>query len=374
LTAESAVEPEQSDQSFRSELMNQFFPACKKAADQKETAELERLIHHHGPAISKTLLLIYKKWIDCRTQNSDLKKELRALEEEHSAHVVQLVREQTDLQEKVQYQKKQIQELRSEQEAADRPLPTVELHRVNTAEASSRPERSTKLPDPEVFKGEGVEKWRQWNNAVTAVLKHNNDRYPSAGMQKAYVMSRLGGTALSHALNAEEAEPEIKASQLLEVIRNHYEDHFAEETAREEFDKLRQGNRLFEEFYSDFVKFAARGKISQSQQLTSIRKKLNNRLQDDLINFDALSLTDFVQKARSTARRRENKTERTQAAARFNNAKTKTPAAADTTNADSEKPTNRTPAWHKTAECFYCRQTGHISANCPSKKARSGNE
>jgi len=289
---------------------------------------------------------------------------------------------------------------RAEQRQADRPMPRQDTQpaeqRANQEEARSQRESSTlsgngnghhksvKLPDPPIFTGTGDPTWETWNIKIADKLDANADHYPTEKIRIAYVVSRLGGDAdqQTYAKRRVDApSPYQSLSELLKHLKEIYEDQDLIRKCRREYVALKQLNKPFSSFYSEFTRISSFLNYDDTTLMDDIQDKINNRLQDALsvcpIEFSSLDkLKTFLQGVDNKQRanyqlRGEQRTVKPVAASEKRFVPSSTPASASATSyvrpATFSTPEPERPRMPIT--CFNCKAPGHLSKDCPQLKA-----
>jgi hypothetical protein len=101
--------------------------------------------------------------------------------------------------------------------------------------------KSTKLPDPEVFKDNKDRKIDQWMAAMDNKIQGNADHYPTDRDKIHYVVTRIGGEAfdiIEPRMKVDSAEPFTNAQEVLDALCRVYGDSNKVKTARREFKHL----------------------------------------------------------------------------------------------------------------------------------------
>jgi len=306
---------------------------------------------------------------------------------------------------------------RAEQRQADRPMPRQdtqpaeqranqkeasvrrsEVERSSTFEARSQRESSTlsdngngndhhksvKLPDPPIFIETGDPTWETWNTKIADKLDANADHYPTEKIRIAYVVSRLEDDAdqQTYAKRRVDASSLYQSlSELLKHLEGIYEDQDLIRKCRREYVALKQLNKPFSSFYSEFTRISSFLNYDDVTLMDDIQNKINNRLQDALsvcfIEFSSLDkLKTFLQGVNNKQRanyqlRDEQRTVKPVAASekRF---------VPSSTSASTSATSYVRPATFSTPEpersrmsitCFNCKVSGHLSKDCPHLKA-----
>ncbi len=305
-----------------------------------------------------------------------------------------------ELEEKVSQLQGERLNSRAEQRQADRPMPRQDTQpaeqRANQEEARSQRESSTlsgnenghhksvKLPDPPIFIGTGDSTWETWNTKIADKLDANANHYPTEKIRIAYVISRLGGDADQQTYAKRRvgaSSPYQSLSELLKHLKGIYEDQDLIRKCRREYVALKQLNKPFSSFYSEFTRISSFLNYDDTTLMNDIQDKINNRLQDALsvclIEFSSLDkLKTFLQGVNNKQRvnyqlRDEQRTVKSVAASKKRFVPSSTSASASTTSYvrlatfstfEPERP--RMPI-----TCFNCKVPGHLSKNCSQLKA-----
>ncbi len=335
------------------------------------------------------------------------------IQEDHKKRAEQLevaFDKNDELEEKIHQLQGERLNFRAEQRQADRPMPRQETqpaeHRANQEEAPPTPEvdqrprssresftlsgngnghhKSVKLPDSPIFTGTGDPTWETWNIKIADKLDANANHYPTEKIRIAYVVSRLGGDAdqQTYAKRRVDApSPYQSLSELLKHLEGIYEDQDLIRKCRREYVALKQLNKPFSSFYSEFTRIFSFLNYDDTTLMDDIQDKINNRLQDALsvcpIEFSSLDkLKTFLQGVDNKQRanyqlRGEQRTVKPVAASEKRFVPSSTPASAPATSyvrpATFSTPEPERPRMPIT--CFNCKASGHLSKDCPQLKA-----
>ena len=290
---------------------------------------------------------------------------------------------------------------RAEQRQADRPMPRQDTQpaeqRANQKEARSQRESSTlsgngngnghhksvKLPDSLIFTETGDPTWETWNIKIADKLDANANHYPTEKIRIAYVISRLEGNADQqiYAKRRVDAFSSYQSlSELLKHLKEIYEDQNLIRKCRHEYVALKQLNKLFSSFYSEFTRIFSFLNYDDVTLMNNIQNKINNRLQNALsvclIEFSSLDkLKIFLQDVNNKQRvnyqlRDEQQTVKSIAASKKRFVPSSTSASTSTTSyvrlatfsiLESE--------WSRMSIiCFNCKVSNHFSKNCSHLK------
>ncbi len=286
----------------------------------------------------------------------------------------------------------------NQKEASTTPVPVrrPEVERSSTSEARSQRESSTlsgngnghhksvKLPDPPIFTETGDPTWETWNTKIADKLDVNADHYPTEKIRIAYVVSRLGGDADQQTYAKRRVgapSPYQSLSELLKHLEGIYEDQDLIRKCRREYVALKQLNKPFSSFYSEFTRIFSFLNYDDTTLMNDIQDKINNRLQDALsvclIEFSSLDkLKTFLQGVNNKQRanyqlRGEQRTVKSVAAPekRFVPSSTSAPAPATSYVRPATFSTPEPERPRMPITCFNCKVPGHLSKDCPQLKA-----
>ncbi len=315
-----------------------------------------------------------------------------------------------ELEEKINQLQSERLNSKAEQRQADRPMPRQETqpaeHRANQKEAPPTPEvdqrprssresftlsdngndhrKSTKFPDSPIFTGTGESTWKSWTTKISDKLDANADHYPTEKLRIAYVTSRLGGDAdeQTYAKRRIDAlSPYLSLTKLLEHLNGIYDDQDRNRKCRREYNALKQSNKPFSSFYSEFTKIFSFLGYDDRTLMDDLQNKINNRLQDALsvclIEFSSLDkLKTFLQRVNNKQRanyqlRGEQWTVKSIAASEKLFVPSSTPASAPATSyvrpATFSTPEPERP--RMSIICFNCKVPNHLSKDCSQLKA-----
>ncbi len=273
-----------------------------------------------------------------------------------------------------------------------------EVERSSTFEARSQRESSTlsgnengndhhkfvKLPNSLIFIETDDSTWETWNIKIADKLDVNANHYPTEKIRIAYVISRLEGDADQqiYAKRRVDAFSFYQSlSELLKHLKEIYEDQNLIRKCRREYVALKQLNKLFSSFYSEFTRIFSFLNYDDVILMDDIQNKINNRLQNALsvcfIEFSSLDkLKIFLQDVNNKQRvnyqlRDEQRTVKPIAASEKRFVPSSTSASTSTTSYVR-------PATFSTLEpersrmsitCFNCKVSSHLSKNCSHLKA-----
>ncbi len=306
---------------------------------------------------------------------------------------------------------------RAKQRQADRPMPRQdtqpaeqranqkealirrsEVERSSTFEARSQRESSTlsgnengndhhkfvKLPNSPIFIETDDSTWKTWNIKIADKLDVNANHYPTEKIRIAYVISRLEGDADQqiYAKRRVDASSLYQSlSELLKHLKEIYEDQNLIRKCRREYVALKQLNKPFSSFYSEFTRIFSFLNYDDVTLMNDIQNKINNRLQNALsvclIEFSSLDkLKTFLQDVNNKQRvnyqlRDEQRTVKSITASEKRFVSSLTPASISTTSY-VRLATFSTPEPERSRMsiiCFNCKVSNHLSKNCSHLKA-----
>ncbi len=289
---------------------------------------------------------------------------------------------------------------RAKQRQADRPMPRQDTQpaeqRVNQEEARSQRESSTlsgngndhhkfvKLSNSPIFTETGDPTWETWNIKIADKLDANANHYSTEKIRIAYVVFRLEDDADQQTYAKRRvgaSSPYQSLSELLKHLKEIYEDQNLIRKCRREYVALKQLNKPFSSFYSEFTRIFSFLNYDDTTLMNDIQDKINNRLQNALsvclIEFSSLDkLKIFLQGVNNKQRanyqlRDEQRTVKPIAASEKRFVPSSTSASASTTSyvrlATFSTPEPERPRMSIT--CFNCKASNHLSKNCPQLKA-----
>jgi hypothetical protein len=254
-------------------------------------------------------------------------------------------------------------------------------NRGSPAPSQTGSKRSTKMPDPPMFSDGKNVKFKDWKTEMKRKLLLNEDHYPTAAHQLAYVNSRCEGKALRH-INPRMQEDATATYQTVQDVFDHLQSVFHDpnhqQVARDEYLTLKMDPKQdFGDFLAEFTYLAEESDQPADLRKRDLYRKLPALLQSQVMidaGQSSVSLDEFVQKCQIASRlisqqianRAENRNKNNRTGGNASNH----PNA--NSNSQDRKPTNRLDDKEKAAllkegRYFVCREQGHISRNCPTK-------
>ncbi len=225
--------------------------------------------------------------------------------------------------------------------------------------------------------------WKTWNIKIADKLDVNANHYSTEKIRIVYVIFRLEDDAdqqiyAKHRVDAFSLYQSL--SELLKHLKEIYEDQNLIQKCRCKYVALKQLNKLFSSFYSEFTRIFSFLNYDDIILMNDIQNKINNRLQNALsvclIEFSSLDkLKIFLQDVNNKQRvnyqlRDEQWTVKSIAASKKRFVSSSTSASVSTTSyvqlitffiLESE--------WSRMSIiCFNCKVSNHLSKNCSQLK------
>ncbi len=226
--------------------------------------------------------------------------------------------------------------------------------------------------------------WETWNIKIADKLDVNANHYSTEKIRIAYVIFRLEGDAdqqIYAKCRVDAFSLYQSLSELLKHLKEIYEDQNLIRKCRREYVALKQLNKLFSFFYSEFTRIFSFLNYDDITLMNDIQDKINNRLQNALsvclIEFSSLDkLKIFLQDVNNKQRvnyqlRDEQWTVKSIAASEKRFVSSSTSASASTTSyvrlatffiLEPERS-------RMSITCFNCKVSSHLSKNCSQLKA-----
>jgi len=272
-----------------------------------------------------------------------------------------------------------------------------EVERSSTFEVRSQRESSTlsdnenendhhkfvKLSNSFIFIETDDSIWETWNIKIADKLNVNANHYSTEKIRIVYVIFRLEDDADQqiYAKRRVDAFSLYQSlSELLKHLKEIYEDQNLIWKCRRKYVALKQLNKLFSSFYSEFTRIFSFLNYDDVILMNDIQNKINNRLQNALsvclIEFSSLDkLKIFLQDVNNKQRvnyqlRDEQRTVKSIAASKKRFVSSSTSASASTTSyvrlatfsiLESERS-------RMSIICFNCKVSSHLSKNCSQLK------
>jgi len=271
--------------------------------------------------------------------------------------------------------------------------------------------RSAKQPDPDKFTGERdkdgklTQNYRHWQAMIQQKLRINEDHYPDENSRLLYIFNRTGGNAADfldpYLVNGAVALADTQ--DLWDVMDSTYIDPDEENKARRAYQSLRQSNKPFHEFHTEFLRLARKASVPESQWYNDLWDKLSSENRQEMRVFKDVIITfeQLVKKARTVDSERQIEATRRRPFQPKTASNTAAPALAVTSSRPAYStprfyPRSQTPVTKPTASapsmslaprleklteatraearrenrCFKCRKIGHYAADCPEEHVK----
>jgi len=287
---------------------------------------------------------------------------------------------------------------RAKQRQADWSMPRQDTQpaeqRVNQKEARSQRESSTlsdndnenennhhkfiKLSNSLIFIETDDSTWKTWNIKIADKLDVNANHYSTEKIRIVYVIFRLEDD-VDQQIYAKRRVDALSLyqslSELLKHLKEIYEDQNLIRKCRCKYVALKQLNKFFSSFYSEFTRIFSFLNYDDITLMNDIQNKINNRLQNALsvclIEFSSLDkLKIFLQNVNNKQRvnyqlRDEQRTVKSIAASKKRFVSSSTSASASTTSyVRLATFSTFEPEWSRMSiTCFNCKVSSHLSKN-----------
>ncbi len=265
--------------------------------------------------------------------------------------------------------------------------------RVNQEEARSQRESSTlsdnendhhkfiKLSNSLIFIETDDSIWETWNIKIADKLDVNANHYSTEKIRIVYVIFRLKDDADQqiYAKRRVDAFSFYQSlSELLKHLKEIYEDQNLIQKCRREYIALKQLNKFFSSFYSEFTRIFSFLNYDDIILMNDIQNKINNRFQNALsvclIEFSSLNkLKIFLQDVNNKQRvnyqlRDEQWTVKSIAASKKRFVSSST-SVSTTSYVRLATFSILEPEWSRMSIiCFNCKVSNHLSKNCSQLK------
>lgn len=258
--------------------------------------------------------------------------------------------------------------------------------------APARPEKSDKIPDPPILtdgKPPGPT-FDDWLLRMEDKLTANADRYPTPALRLAYVKSRCGGRAAEHIISRSRSKAMNQyqdAADIFDHLKTIFQDVNRIVNAKAKYRRLfMKASDKFQDFLSDFSYLAQESDLAESEWKEELYYKLHPGLQRLVIkesNDSLLDFAGFVTACTQTANRLEmissqeqrlkNRLQDTGVRPSLQEPSNRTVSARIPSTTLSRPPPPRVGGLSseaktqlmKEGKCFYCKEVGHLSRECP---------
>lgn len=326
-------------------------------------------------------------------QNQDQLNRIRALEEQVNdllADKITLEDERTALQRELldlhRAARTSTQRRSTSPSGSDTPEPVVEAQgsRVKTA----------KIADPDKFT-DGVDpKYSVWKAALLRKIKGNSELFPTEDSKFGYALSYIGGEAMEGMESRLEDDcPADEKITTLQDIFDHLEPFYKDPTelprAKKDFADLQMAKTpSYRDFVTQFVRLATKARVPRSEWKYEFNARLTSKLQygmtrdyiDETVRYDefarlghqyALQYEFIKQKSGDKKKSPSGGGSGGSPAPKDSNPREKSKSGTPTAGR-GKSPTPQANEREKLmgeGKCFYCKEPGHIKADCPKLAA-----
>ena len=256
-----------------------------------------------------------------------------------------------------------------------------------------RREKSEKIPDPPILTDGKAPTFEDWLLRMEDKLTGNADRYPTPELRLIYVKSRCGGRAAEHIISRSRSKAMNKyrdAADIFDHLKILFPDANRVANAKAKYRRLfMKASDKFEEFLSEFSYFAQESELAESEWKEELYYKLHPDIQrlvikesnDSLLDFAGFvtACTQYANRLEMIVLREQRSKNRPQSTitttrSRFREPPTVNDRIPITTTSYPPRPRagglsdEAKIQLMKEGKCFYCKEAGHISLQCPVKK------
>ncbi|KAI2694757.1 transcriptional regulator family: Zinc finger, CCHC-type [Penicillium roqueforti] len=250
--------------------------------------------------------------------------------------------------------------------------------------------KSAKMPDAPILKDGKEVRFETWETIIRQKLEANSDHYPLPVHRKIYVQSRCEGKAQLHIaprMSATSSNPYLDAEDIIAHLRTVFANPNRKTEAYTNYHKLQMKPRDdFTDFLAEFMQLAEEAAVVEENRKRDLYLKLPYLLQTQVmwaVNQDLVSFDAFVQTCHSMAHeislQQEKKTVNRARAAPAAGGSGGTQTATTTYTPRIKKEPSASYAGNMTTterealmregKCFYCKEKGHMTRDCPKKQA-----
>ena len=262
--------------------------------------------------------------------------------------------------------------------------------RSDTPSMGVTPQKSTKMPDAPMLKDGKEVRFETWETVIRQKLEANADHYPLPVHRKLYVQSRCEGKAQLHIaprMSATSTNPYADAEDIIVHLRTVFANPNRRAEAYTAYHKLKMKPKDdFTDFLAEFMQLAEEAAVVEENRKRDLYSKLPFLLQGQVmwaVNQDTVAFDAFTQSCQSMAHeislQQEAKSARTRTATSFGSGSGATTSTASQSYTPRVKREGAAPGLSaserdnlmKEGRCFYCKEKGHMTFECPKKKSNA---
>jgi hypothetical protein len=256
-----------------------------------------------------------------------------------------------------------------------------------------RIERSPKFPDPLIYGGKR-EDLRPFVSGLRDKLEANADWYDTEKKKVAYAMTRLKDDAARVMNSFYRNGTFTTVEAFISLLEQSYDDASREHTCTTKLENLRQKNREFTSFFSEFLGLVGELDWNESARVAALRRSISDEIRAQLIGKDlpktlnlfatmcqridedlrfnhaAKSLKSNTPRTYASNRTASNRTNTSKPAQ--NSSTTEDPMDIDATRTRSYAPVGSDERKDRLTKgaCFGCGLKGHLHKDCPTNPFR----
>ena len=225
-------------------------------------------------------------------------------------------------------------------------------------------------------------------------LKINADHYNTKTLRKVYVKIRIDDEASTHIvsrLRKEFKHSFLTAKNIFDCLYKIYDDSNRRHTTQTQFRKLRQSNRDFSSFWTEFQRLISKLNYNDETLIDELQNKISLKMQRllTIIEKKSIDLYFFARRCQRMNQKFRDVNDRTRVVNRLEVESITSTSSVTTTNSkitvitSITTSTSRTFALRsshldakkeklmKTKSCFYCKESEHMSKKCSKKTSRA---
>ncbi|KAI3220470.1 hypothetical protein DTO012A9_10171 [Penicillium roqueforti] len=252
-------------------------------------------------------------------------------------------------------------------------------------------QKSTKMPDAPMLKDGKEVRFETWETVIRQKLEANADHYPLPVHRKLYVQSRCEGKAQLHIaprMSATSNNPYADAEDIIVHLRTVFANPNRRAEAYTAYHKLKMKPKEdFTDFLAEFMQLAEEAAVVEENRKRDLYSKLPYLLQSQVmwavnqetVPFDAFTQScqsmsheiSLQQEAKGTARARATTAFGSGVGTTANQSGFTPRIKREGTASSSGLSATERETLMKEGRCFYCKEKGHMTFECPKKKANA---